>query len=127
MLIAAGVGITPLLSMLRTLADRGDRRRHLLIVAARTEDELMLRPEIASLHTRLSLRVVDVLSRPHPAWLGETGRITRSLLARRLPRRPQRLEYFVCGPQPMVSAASRDLSGLGVPLRRIHTERFGAA
>jgi predicted ferric reductase len=125
-LIAAGVGITPLLSMLRTLADRGDRRRHLLIVAARTEDELMLRPEIAALHARLSLRVVDVLSRPHPGWLGETGRITRSLLARQLPRRPRRLEYFLCGPQPMVSAVSRDLSGLGVPLRRIHTERFGA-
>jgi 3-phenylpropionate/trans-cinnamate dioxygenase ferredoxin reductase subunit len=125
-LIAAGVGITPLLSMLRTLADRGDRRRHRLIVAARTEEELMLRPEISALRTRLDLRVVEVLSRPHPGWQGATGRITRSFLSRQLPRRPQRLEYFICGPQPMVSSVSRDLSGLGVPLRRIHTERFGA-
>ena len=93
---------------------------------ARTEDELMLRPEIGALRARLNLRVVEVLSRPHPGWQGETGRITRSFLSRQLPRRPHRLEYFVCGPQPMVSAVSRDLSGLGVPLRRIHTERFGA-
>jgi 3-phenylpropionate/trans-cinnamate dioxygenase ferredoxin reductase subunit len=125
-MIAAGVGITPLLSMLRTLADRGDRRRHRLIVAARTEDELMLRPEIAQLRSRLNLKVVEVLSRPDAAWSGETGRIDRSLLERVLPRRPHRLHYFLCGPQVMVSAVSTDLADLGVPLRKIHTERFGA-
>jgi predicted ferric reductase len=125
-LIAAGVGITPLLSMLRTLADRGDRRRHRLIVAARTEDQLMLRPEIGELRTRLNLKVVEVLSRPGADWTGETGRIDRSLLDRHLPRRPHRLHYFLCGPPSMVGAVSTELAGLGVPLRKIHTERFGA-
>jgi predicted ferric reductase len=125
-LIAAGVGITPLLSMLRTLADRGDRRRHRLIVAARSEDQLMLRPEIAELRTRLNLLVVEVLSRPDPGWTGETGRISKSLLSRYLPRRPHKLHYFLCGPQSMVGVVSTELAQLGVPLRRIHTERFGA-
>ena len=125
-LIAAGVGITPLLSMLRTLADRGDHRRHLLIVAARTENQLMLRPEIDQLRGRLKLRVVEVLSDPGPGWTGEIGRISAELLSRYLPRRPHRLHYFICGPQPMVSAVSHELSELGIPLRRIHTERFGA-
>jgi 3-phenylpropionate/trans-cinnamate dioxygenase ferredoxin reductase subunit len=126
-LIAAGVGITPLLSMLRTLADRGDRRRHRLFVAARTEDQLMLRPEIAELRGRLNLKVVEVISSPDPGWTGEVGRIDAGLLERFLPRRPYRLHYFVCGPPTMVTAVSQDLSGIGVPLRRIHTERFGAA
>jgi predicted ferric reductase len=125
-LIAAGVGITPLLSMLRTLADRGDRRRHRLIVAARTEGQLMLRPEIEQVRERLNLKVVEVLSGPDAGWAGETGRISKELLTRYLPRRPHRLHYFICGPEPMVSAVSAELFELGVPLRRIHTERFGA-
>ncbi|MEU4192405.1 ferredoxin reductase family protein [Kribbella sp. NPDC026611] len=125
-MIAAGVGITPLLSMLRTLADRGDRRVHRLILAARTEDDLMLRREVAELRSRLTVLVTEVLSRPGPGWVGETGRVTQSLLRRHLPRRPQRSHYFLCGPQPMVGAVSAALISLGIPPRKIHTERFGA-
>lgn len=57
---------------------------------------------------------------------GERGRIDAALLERFLPRRPYRLHYFICGPPSMVVAISQDLAGMGVPLRRIHTERFGA-
>jgi predicted ferric reductase len=126
MMIAAGVGITPLLSMLRTLADRRDRRRHWLIVAARTVEELMLRPEIEEIRKRLNLKVVEVVSKPGPEWIGEAGRISGELLSRYLPRNPARLNYFLCGPAPMVHAVSHELSARGIPLRRIHTERFGA-
>jgi 3-phenylpropionate/trans-cinnamate dioxygenase ferredoxin reductase subunit len=86
----------------------------------------MLRPEIEELRTRLNLKVVEVLSRPDADWTGETGRITKSLLIRYLPRRPNRLQYFLCGPQAMVGSVSTELAQLGIPLRRIHTERFGA-
>jgi predicted ferric reductase len=125
-MIAAGVGITPLLSMLRTLADRRDCRRHRLIVAARTVEDLMLRPEIEEVRNRLNLKVVEVISRPGPEWIGESGRISGELLARNLPRNPSRLNYFLCGPAPMVHAVSHELAAFGIPLRRIHTERFGA-
>jgi predicted ferric reductase len=125
-MIAAGVGITPLLSMLRTLADRADRRRHWLIVSARTADQLMLRDEIEEVRRRLNLKVVEVVSSLDPGWTGETGRIDRELLARQLPRRPQRFDYFLCGPPSMVIAVSRELHRSGIPLRRIHTEQFDA-
>jgi len=124
--IGAGVGITPLLSMLRTLADRGDRRRMLLVTSARTEHDLMLRDEVEQVRALLNLRVIEVVSAPGPGWAGETGRINHSLLGRYLPRRANRLHYFLCGPQPMVTSVSNDLSTLGIPLRRIHTERFGS-
>jgi 3-phenylpropionate/trans-cinnamate dioxygenase ferredoxin reductase subunit len=125
-LIAAGVGITPLLSMLRTMADRGDRRPVRLIVSARRQQDLMLLPEVAEVRARLNLRVTEVVSEPGPGWTGETGRINYGVLSRCLPRRPHRLHYFLCGPQPMVTSVSHDLAALGIPLRRIHTERFGA-
>lgn len=124
--IAAGVGITPLLSMLRTLADRADSRRVWLITSARSQHDLMLRPEVDELRGRMNLKVIEVVSTPDPGWTGEVGRIGHELLGRNLPRRPHRLEYFLCGPAPMVTSVSRDLAALGVPYRRIHTERFGA-
>ena len=124
--IGAGVGITPLLSMLRTLADRADQRRLWLIVSARTESDLMLRREVEQVRTRLNLKVLEVVSAPGPGWTGEVGRIGHNLLSRNLPRRPHRLHYFLGGPQPMVTSVSHDLAALGVPLRRIHTERFGS-
>ena len=125
-LIAAGVGVTPLLSMLRTMADRGDQRPVRLILAARREHELMLLREVEEVRARLHLKVVKVVSEPGPEWTGETGRIDHDVLSRNLPRRYHRLHYYLCGPQPMATSVSHDLAALGVPLRRIHTERFGS-
>lgn len=124
--IGAGVGVTPLLSMLRTLADQSDRRRLWLITSARTEDDLMLRPEVEQVRGWLNLKVIEVVSVPEPGWTGETGRIGHNLLTRNLPRRRDRLHYFICGPTAMVTSVSHDLASLGIPLRRIHTERFGS-
>ncbi|NUR94502.1 MAG: hypothetical protein HOV67_04495 [Kribbellaceae bacterium] len=124
--IAAGVGITPLLSMLRTLADREDPRRNWLIMSARSQHDLMLRPEVEAVRAHLDLQVIEVVSAPEPGWTGETGRIDHDLLSRKLPRRAHRLHYFLCGPAPMVTSVSHDIAALGVPFRRIHTERFGA-
>ena len=112
--------------MPRTLADQEDRRRIWLIVSARTQYDLMLLPEVAQVQARLNLKVIPVVSSPEPGWTGEIGRIGHNLLTRTLPRRPHRLHYFLCGPAPMVTSVSHDLAALGIPLRRIHTERFGA-
>ncbi|MGH3477859.1 MAG: ferredoxin reductase family protein [Nocardioidaceae bacterium] len=123
--IAGGIGVTPMLSMLRTLADRGDRRPHLLLLGARTENDLILRSEIEGLRARLSLTVVHTLQQPPPGWLGESGRIDGALLDRWLPRQGRRkFDYFLCGPPAMVTAVGLDLRDRDVPTQRIHTERF---
>lgn len=123
--VAGGIGVTPMLSMLRTLADRGDRRRHLLLVGARSERDIVLRAEIDELRERLSLAVVYVLNHPPPDWAGESGRIDGPLLDRWLPPQARRrFDYFLCGPPTMVVDVGRHLRERGVPVRRIHTERF---
>ncbi|WP_310245337.1 ferredoxin reductase family protein [Nocardioides sp. BE266] len=125
--VAGGVGITPMLSMLRTMADRGDRRPVLLVVAGRTADDLLHRADHEHLGQRLDLRLVEVLEEPPEEWDGEVGWLTRDVLASALPGRRGRahLDYFVCGPGPMVAAATRILEDdWGVPDRRIHTELF---
>lgn len=123
--IAGGIGVTPMLSMLRTLADRGDRRPHLLLLGARTENDIVLRPEIEELSERLSLKVVYTLNDPPPGWRGESGRVDGALLDRWLPRRARKKhDYFLCGPPMMVTAVDLALKDRGIPTHRIHTERF---
>lgn len=125
--VAGGVGITPMLSMLRTMADRGDRRPVLLVVAGRTADDLLHRADHEHLEQRLDLRLVEILEEPPQDWHGEIGWLTRDILDSALPGRRGRwhFDYFVCGPGPMVAAATRILEeDWGIADRRIHTELF---
>jgi predicted ferric reductase len=122
--VAGGVGITPVMSMLRTLADRGDARPQLLVYGAKRWEDLTFREELEELRTRLDLRIVYVLSDAPADWPGARGRITAELLAGHLPEDSAEYLYFVCGPPAMMDAAERSLLQAGVPWPSIYTERF---
>lgn len=122
--VAGGVGITPVVSMLRTLADRGDRRPQLLVYGARSWDEITFREDLDLLRGRLDLRVVYVLSEPPADWRGERGRITYEVLERYLPEDKPSFLYFICGPPPMMDSVEHALRQVGVPWPSIYTERF---
>ncbi|MCU0311301.1 MAG: ferric reductase-like transmembrane domain-containing protein [Acidimicrobiales bacterium] len=123
--VAGGVGITPTMSMLRTLADRGDVRPVVVFVGGGRWDDLTFREEIEELEQRLDLTVVWVLTDPPEGWAGESGFITAEVLDRHLPRARARFQYFVCGPNPMMDAMEDALLALSIAPERIHTERFG--
>ncbi len=125
-MIAGGVGITPMISMLRTLAHRRDRRPHRLVVVARTAEELLFRAELSELKKRLDLTVVELLRQPPKGWTGASGAVDEVLLTTLLPGRFQRnqLGYYLCGPPAMVADVVTVLDELDVPLPRIHTEQF---
>lgn len=123
-LIAGGVGITPMISIARTMADRDDRRPVTLFYASRTEDDITFDAELDALAARMDLTLVHVISEPGPDWSGERGFINAELLARHLPLRFQRMPHFLCGPGPMLDAVESALTGLGLPARHLHTERF---
>ena len=123
-LIAGGVGIAGLISMLRTLADRQDVRPAFLFYANRDWDGVAFREELEELTTRLNLTVVHVLEDPPEQWAGETGYLTKAILERHLPPGRERFQYFICGPDPMMDAAEHALIRMGVPPERVHTERF---
>jgi predicted ferric reductase len=122
--IAGGVGVTGLLSMLRTMADRGDVRPALLVYANGDWEGVAFRDELERLESRMNLTVVHVLEQPPAGWNGETGWVNAELLARHLPRGYRRFQFFICGPGPMMDAAEAALVELGVPAERVHTERF---
>jgi len=123
-LIAGGVGIAGLISMLRTMADREDVRPAILFYANGDWDSVAFRDELERLKERMALTVVHVLERPAEDWDGEAGFVTAEILSRHLPSGYRRFQYFICGPGPMMDAVESALIELDVPGERVHTERF---
>lgn len=122
--IAGGVGITPIMSTLRTMAQRGDRRPLLLFYGNRTRDEITFREELEELRHSLDLRVVHILREPPDNWDGERGYLSTDILARHLPAQRLAYEYFVCGPYPMQMAVKKSLGELGLPMEKVQSESF---
>lgn len=122
--IAGGIGLAPVMSMLRALAQRGDPRPLVVVAAHSSWDRVPLRDELAGLRDRLDLTLVHVLEEPSEEWEGEVGWVTKELLDRHLPPGRDRLEYYVCGPVPMIRGVERSLGTLGIPRARVHTELF---
>jgi len=125
--IAGGIGVAPLVGMLRALAERGDTRPVTLFYAYRRWDRLTFREALEALRSQLALRVVYVLSEPPEHWDGETGLIDAGVLSRHLPSDRRACHYFLCGPEAMTQSVERVLHGMGIPLSQLHTELFDMA
>lgn len=125
-MIAGGVGMTPMISMIRTAADRGDPRPYRLIVVASRPDDLLFRDELAELRKHLDLEVTEVLRNPPEGWTGPIGEINADLIATVLSRHRDLtdLEYYLCGSPSLLAAGYDALVELGVPEEHIHTEQF---
>ncbi|WP_199171562.1 MULTISPECIES: ferredoxin reductase family protein [Luteimonas] len=124
-LLAGGVGITPMISMLRTARDRGATAPLLLLYGSPAWDEVLFRDELAALAGVLPLTVVHVLETGHDGWTGETGHLDADLLARHLPADITRRCAYVCGPEVMADAVEPVLRRHGVGSERLYSERFG--
>lgn len=123
-LIAGGVGIAPIMSMLRTFADRGEKRPILLIYGNSDWERVLLREDLEAIQPQLNLKIVHVLHKPPADWAGETGIITHEILQKHIVPAACNFTFFVCGPPGMISAVQKSLRNLGVPLSRIHFEHF---
>lgn len=125
--IGGGIGIAPIFSMLQTLAQRQDKRPHVLFAAHSHWDRIPRREELVSIATQLNLKTVPVLEESSADWQGERGYITVDMLLRHLPERFRDYEFFLCGPAVMLKSVKAQLIQLGVPRSQIHSELFDMA
>ncbi len=122
--IAGGIGVAPIISMLRTLADRKDSRPLTFIYANNHEDEIIFKDELEALKCCLNLNVVHILRDASNSWMGETGYVTESLLKKILPEKRDGFQYFLCGPKGMSRSVQINLYRTGVSRSCIHFELF---
>jgi glycine betaine catabolism B len=127
--IAGGVGITPMMSITRYLTDICWKGPIDVIIAARTREHLIFRDELELLAGRfpnLTLRIVLSSADDDPLWTGERGHLSPELLRRWVDDWNTPLVYL-CGPQPMMDAVTNMLLAVGAPPDRIRTEAFVSA
>lgn len=124
-LIAGGVGIAPIMSILRQMRAEGDRRPVRLIYGNRVAEQILYRSELNEMAHLLRLDVNLVLSEPPPSWEGPVGLIDQTLLAKLLDVAVTAdWLHIVCGPATMIEGVEDALGRLGVPMRRIVSEKF---
>ena len=127
LLIAGGVGIAPIMSILRTMADRDEQTPVTLLYGSQSWAMASFREELAELDKLLNLQVVHVLEQPPEDWDGEVGYITRDMLERYMPDPSTNYRVFICGPTGMLNAVEGSLLEMDVPESLIHMERFDLA
>lgn len=125
-LIAGGIGITPLMSMLRHIRDTRAERRVTLLYANTSEADIAFRDELADMQRAgvAQLKVVHVLSQPSEAWQGERGRLDEEKIKRCCESELKTYAFYLCGPAMLVAQTIRILRKAHVPLKSIHFERF---
>ena len=128
-LIAGGIGITPMLSMLNWCLAEQAGREIWLFYGVRNGRELVMKRHLEALavaHPNFHLRLC--LSEPLPEDVTgdeyvHRGRVNLSLLRMQLPLKPY--HYYICGPTPMLESLVPALEDWGVPDAHIHFEAFG--
>jgi propane monooxygenase reductase subunit len=123
--VGGGAGMAPILSLLRTMAERGITRKATYYYGARRRRDLCFTDELRALEETLPrFRFVPALSEPtdEDAWDGEVGLVTD--VVKRYESNLSTAHAYLCGPPPMVEAAMPVLGGLGVPEKRIYYDKF---
>ncbi|KAB0475792.1 hybrid-cluster NAD(P)-dependent oxidoreductase [Vibrio sp. IB15] len=126
LLLSAGSGITPMLSMLRYLADHGQINDVVFYHQCSSEEDIPYQAEIDQIaKEHEGLRVIYSLSQPTKEWDGLSGRLSVSHVAKidELHKR----QAFVCGPDGFMDNAKKLLIQMGLNPQHYHHEAFGVA
>ena len=130
--IAAGSGITPVLSIMKSVLGHNPAANFVLLYGSRSVAAILFRTELEDLKDRYlgRLTVLHVLSREQQDVPVLTGRLDACKINALLPSAvdPAAIAHaFLCGPGALIDTATATLVALGVPPERIHAERFTPA
>jgi uncharacterized protein len=130
-LLAGGVGITPMMSMLNAITEMGSQREVWFFLGVRNKKEHVMKDHlemVARENENVNLRVfysapaeTDVFDEDYHV----KGRVNVENFKPILPS--SNFDFYICAPPPMVKDLRTDLAGWGVPKKNIHFEAFGPA
>jgi len=122
--ITGGIGITPAMSILNDLRNNKKDHQITLIYGTPSKEQTPFFDEIQELSESLNMKVVHVFEKATGEWAGETGFISEEIINRYSPEDFSDCEFFVCGPPIMMDVVETTLKNQGVPVYRVHSERF---
>lgn len=134
LLVGGGSGITPLMSIVRTVLAQEPAAHIHLLYGNRSKKDVIFYTALNALQKQhpQRLRVTHILEKPPKVWAGNTGRLDRAMFAGLLDgvlatTALGDLEVFTCGPAPVMDAVSEEVLARGLPASRLHQEKFTPA
>jgi len=132
-LIGAGSGVTPLISIAKSVLKIEPDSRVVLLYGSRNETTVIFKQQLAEMLAQFGTRFVlhHSLSQPINGWKGATGRLNQTQILRLLEDvedlSATSAEFYLCGPDEMMNEAKRALEILKVPIEQVHRESFATA
>lgn len=125
LLLSAGIGITPVMSMARWQADLGIERDTVFFHVSRTPSSIVFRRELELLQSPYFKLILNCTRpAPHEEWSGPVGRLDAEAVMAAVPDYLERM-VFMCGPEPWMKSMREAFNAAGVPAGHIHQEYFG--
>jgi ring-1,2-phenylacetyl-CoA epoxidase subunit PaaE len=130
-LFAAGSGITPMMSIIKSILKMEPESRITLVYGNRSEESIIFKDKIEELEYqyRERLKVHHILSRPSAYWVGQVGRISQGIGIRFMKDSYTDFtndNFFLCGPEGMMEDVIKGLNIYNVSKNQIHRENFHA-
>lgn len=143
-MIAAGSGITPIISIIKTIMEKEPQSIVNLLYGNRNEESIIFKQQLDELQTRYAnqLYVEHILSQPKREksgglfgvfqkgtlnWDGKIGRISKGELEKWLDENPpvhKQKEFFICGPEEMMKVTETYVLSIGTDKKQLHVEHF---
>jgi ring-1,2-phenylacetyl-CoA epoxidase subunit PaaE len=146
--VAAGSGITPIMSMIKTILEEEPMSICYLLYGSRDEQSIIFKNELASLESKYAdqLFIMHTLSKPivekegglfgafkkgKTTWIGETGRISPAKIEVFFDKystlNKYEQQFYLCGPGEVIQSAQAELEKRGINKKQIHKEYFSTA
>ncbi len=131
-LFGGGSGITPIMSILKSVLSKESKSRVTLFYGNRNENSIIFKDKFEALTAQFAerLKIVHILDAPIGAWNGYSGFMVKDLVLKLIRENTnlnfQQAEFFICGPTPMMKSVEEGLGVLQIPKEKIHIEYFTA-
>lgn len=126
-MLAGGVGITPMRSMIKYALDTNADKSITLFYSNKTPEEIVYRQELESWQKKAkSIKIVITITTPQESrqkWEGLVGRVNEDMIKEQV-LDIKNAQYFISGPPLMVEGMQEILKNLGLPLEQIRIEKF---
>jgi cytochrome-b5 reductase len=113
-MVAGGTGITPMISIIRTILNQGIKAEISLVFSNKSVEDIILKDEFDSYEIKYpSFKRYYLIDQPQPGWTMGIGRINDEIMKERLPAPSDQTVIFVCGPPMMQIELRKKLIALG--------------